>query len=122
MSDDQEPGLRYPLDEHPEPGDALELAPGLLWLRLSLPFQLAHINVWLLKDGDGWALRGVDGDARRLDLGHDTIDTGDANVCGLLLKRPAAEQGLDAVATSVCEGIAELVEKVVHQTMLGFHL
>ena len=56
MSDDQEPGLRYPLDEHPEPGDALELAPGLLWLRLSLPFQLAHINVWLLREGDGWAL------------------------------------------------------------------
>jgi len=56
MSDDQEPGLRYPLDDHPEPGDALELAPGLLWLRLSLPFQLAHINVWLLREGDGWAL------------------------------------------------------------------
>ncbi len=26
------------------------------WLRLPLPFQLDHINVWLLEDGDGWAI------------------------------------------------------------------
>ena len=48
--------LRYPLDAVPETGQVLEVAPGLNWLRLPLPFQLDHINVWLLRDGDGWAL------------------------------------------------------------------
>jgi len=26
------------------------------WLRLPLPFQLNHINVWLLREAEGWAL------------------------------------------------------------------
>lgn len=30
--------------------------PGVRWLRLPLPFELNHINVWLLADGDGWTL------------------------------------------------------------------
>lgn len=43
--------LHYPwADALPEPGAALELAPGVLWLRLPLPFALNHINVWLLRD------------------------------------------------------------------------
>ena len=46
----------YPLAETPEVGQALEIAPGLRWLRLPLPFMLAHINVWLLRDGEGWTL------------------------------------------------------------------
>ncbi len=37
-------------------GEPHELAPGLLWLRLPLPFALDHVNVWLLDDGDGWTL------------------------------------------------------------------
>ncbi len=41
---------------HPETGEALDIAPGLKWLRLPLPFLLGHINVWLLRDGDGWAI------------------------------------------------------------------
>jgi glyoxylase-like metal-dependent hydrolase (beta-lactamase superfamily II) len=48
--------LIYPLGKKPECGHALEIAPGIKWLRLPLPFQLNHINVWLLRDGDGWAL------------------------------------------------------------------
>jgi len=48
--------LSYPLGAVPETGQLLEVAPGLKWLRLPLPFQLDHINVWLLRDGDGWAL------------------------------------------------------------------
>jgi glyoxylase-like metal-dependent hydrolase (beta-lactamase superfamily II) len=30
------------------------VAPGILWLRLPLPFALDHVNVWLLEDGPGW--------------------------------------------------------------------
>ena len=46
----------YPLAETPEIGQVREVAPGIHWLRLPLPFMLAHINVWLLRDGDGWTL------------------------------------------------------------------
>jgi len=48
--------IRYPLAERPEAGATLEVASGVRWLRLPLPFQLNHINVWLLRDGPGWAL------------------------------------------------------------------
>lgn len=48
--------LDYPFKTPPEPEQALEVAPGIHWLRLPLPFALDHINVWLLEDGDGWTL------------------------------------------------------------------
>lgn len=43
--------LQYPwADTLPEPGIALEVAPGVKWLRMPLPFALDHINLWLLRD------------------------------------------------------------------------
>lgn len=48
--------IDYIFDGAPETGEARDIAPGIKWLRLPLPFLLNHINVWLLKDGDGWAL------------------------------------------------------------------
>ena len=48
---DLEKLLQYPLgDALPEPGRALEVAPGVKWLRMALPFVLNHINLWLLRD------------------------------------------------------------------------
>ncbi len=38
----------------PGPGGTIEVAPGVHWLRMPLPYQLNHINLWLLEDGDGW--------------------------------------------------------------------
>ncbi|MBI4984212.1 MAG: MBL fold metallo-hydrolase [Rhodocyclales bacterium] len=38
----------------PAPGTAVELAPGVKWLRMPLPFALDHINLWLLADGAAW--------------------------------------------------------------------
>ncbi len=50
-------GLFYPLGRWiPEPGRLHEVAPGVFWLRMPLPFSLDHINLWVLDDGDGWAL------------------------------------------------------------------
>lgn len=46
----------YPFDGEPAPGETVEVAPGVLWLRMPLPFKLNHINLWLLDDGDGWAI------------------------------------------------------------------
>ena len=43
--------LHYPLGETlPASGSALEVAPGIKWLRMDLPFALDHINLWLLRD------------------------------------------------------------------------
>ena len=56
-----ERALHYPLgDQLPEPGRAIELRPGVKWLRMGLPFVLDHINVWLLRDRfqgrEGWTV------------------------------------------------------------------
>jgi glyoxylase-like metal-dependent hydrolase (beta-lactamase superfamily II) len=57
----------YPFDAVPEPGQALAVAPGVLWLRMRLPMAaLNHINVWALEDGAGWTL---------VDTGMRTEDT-----------------------------------------------
>jgi glyoxylase-like metal-dependent hydrolase (beta-lactamase superfamily II) len=48
--------LRYPLNTRPEPGETLQVAPGVHWVRMPLPMALNHINLWALEDGDGWTL------------------------------------------------------------------
>ena len=48
--------LIYPFDEKPEPGCVVELTDGVYWLRMPLPFRLNHINLYLLRDGDGWTV------------------------------------------------------------------
>ena len=48
--------LEYPFPEVPPPGTTREVAPGIHWLSMPLPFQLDHINLWILKDGDGWTI------------------------------------------------------------------
>jgi glyoxylase-like metal-dependent hydrolase (beta-lactamase superfamily II) len=48
--------LAYPLGEPPLPGEAREIAPGVRWVRMPLPFALKWINLWLLEDGDGWTI------------------------------------------------------------------
>ncbi|HUW79843.1 MAG TPA: MBL fold metallo-hydrolase, partial [Acidocella sp.] len=32
------------------------IVPGAYWVRMRLPMQLNHINLWLLEDGDGWTV------------------------------------------------------------------
>jgi glyoxylase-like metal-dependent hydrolase (beta-lactamase superfamily II) len=61
----------------PEPGRAIEVAPGVRWARMALPFALNHINLWLLRDSlpaeggaparEGWAIVdcGIDNAATR---------------------------------------------------------
>ncbi|NPD17255.1 MBL fold metallo-hydrolase [Xinfangfangia sp. D13-10-4-6] len=48
--------IRFPFPDPPEPGSATEVAPGILWLRLPLPWALDHVNVYALDEGDGWTL------------------------------------------------------------------
>ena len=49
-------GMTYPFAQSPLPGALREVAPGVYWLRMPLPFALEHINLWLLQDGDGWTI------------------------------------------------------------------
>lgn len=62
------PSLIYPHAEPPAPGEVTEVAPGVLWLRLKLPFQLNHVNIYLIEDNGGWLV---------LDTGLDTDDCRD---------------------------------------------
>jgi glyoxylase-like metal-dependent hydrolase (beta-lactamase superfamily II) len=52
--------LEFPFPQLPEAGTTLEVAPGVHWVRMPLPFELDHINLWLLADGDesgsGWTI------------------------------------------------------------------
>jgi glyoxylase-like metal-dependent hydrolase (beta-lactamase superfamily II) len=48
--------LRYPWEQHPGPDEVVEIRPGVLWVRLKLPFRLNHVNIYLLADGDGYAM------------------------------------------------------------------
>lgn len=49
--------IRYPWDDRiPAEGEAIEVADGILWMRLPLPMKLDHVNVYALEDGDGWTI------------------------------------------------------------------
>jgi glyoxylase-like metal-dependent hydrolase (beta-lactamase superfamily II) len=48
--------LCFPYAESPPAGTLREVAPGVRWLRMPLPFALDHINLWLVEDGEGWAI------------------------------------------------------------------
>ncbi|MDX1405345.1 MAG: MBL fold metallo-hydrolase [Woeseiaceae bacterium] len=54
--------ISYEFAERPEAGATMNVAPGVTWLRMPLPFVLGHINLWLLQDVDGWTIvdTGVD--------------------------------------------------------------
>ena len=49
-------GIEYLFDAPPHAGELIEVAPGVHWLRMPLPFALEHINLWLLDDNDGWTI------------------------------------------------------------------
>jgi glyoxylase-like metal-dependent hydrolase (beta-lactamase superfamily II) len=47
--------LSYPV-QGPASGAFAQVAPGVQWIRLPLPYRLDHINVWAIDDGEGWTL------------------------------------------------------------------
>jgi len=68
----QEAQLDYPFaDALPPSGGTMEVAPGVKWIRMRLPFALDHINLWLLRDEidgqQGWTIVdcGIANDATR---------------------------------------------------------
>ncbi|SDZ16756.1 Glyoxylase, beta-lactamase superfamily II [Jannaschia faecimaris] len=58
-------GLTFPWAEPPAEGDAIEVAEGVLWARLPLPMALDHVNVFFLREADGWAMVDTGFDTKR---------------------------------------------------------
>ena len=54
MYHDPASDLTFPFDEPPAFGSLADVADGVKWLRLPLPDRLDHVNIYLLRDGDGW--------------------------------------------------------------------
>ena len=86
IRDAEATGLAFPFPDPPAKGEASEVAPGILWLRLPLPMALDHVNVYALEDGDGeregWML---------VDTGMDTPparEAWEAALTGPLAERP----------------------------------
>ena len=67
----------------PDTGTAMEVAPGVRWVRMGLPFALNHINLWLLADETitaggsvrrGWTI--VDNRGNRVSVALADMQTG----------------------------------------------
>ena len=74
--------LELPFPQPPAPGEVIEVAEGVLWARLPLPFRLDHVNIYLVEDGAGFAL---------IDTGIDnqpTRELWDQMLSGFLKGRP----------------------------------
>lgn len=48
--------IRYPFETPPQGTEAIEVAKGILWMRLPLPMVLDHVNIYAIRDGEGWCV------------------------------------------------------------------
>lgn len=48
--------LEFPFKEPPESGRLIEVAPGVRWFRLPLPYRLDHVNIYLIEGFGGWTV------------------------------------------------------------------
>lgn len=60
-------GVTYPWADYPAPAEVLEVADGILWVSAKIPFVgLKQVNLWFLRDGEGWV---------QIDCGYSWDDT-----------------------------------------------
>ncbi|MFC4670818.1 MBL fold metallo-hydrolase [Seohaeicola nanhaiensis] len=48
--------LEFPFAEMPGFGELVEVREGILWTRVPLPYLLDHVNIYFIRDGEGWAV------------------------------------------------------------------
>ena len=46
--------LTFPVAVPPDFGTVVDIAPGIRWLRLPLPYRLDHVNIYLIETPNGW--------------------------------------------------------------------
>ena len=56
IPDTPRPKLTYPFESGPKTGEAIDIAPGVKWLRMPLGGALSFINVWAIEEEGGWAI------------------------------------------------------------------
>ena len=81
--------LTFPIATPPAPGSVTDIAPGIRWLRLPLPYRLDHVNIYLIENDGGWTA---------LDSGLGTPDCMDAWQAALA--GPLKGQGLKSLIVS----------------------
>ena len=94
--------LDYPLgDTLPDEGNTVEVAPGIRWIRMVLPFALNHINLWLLRDEQ-----------------DDPLNPGNTlqgwTVVDCCISRPEAKAQWDTIFATQLEGLPILRVIVTH--------
>ena len=94
--------LHYPFgDTLPASGSAIEVAPGIKWLRMGLPFALDHINLWLLRD-----------EIDSLETPGETIQGWSVVDC--CISRPESKAQWEAIFATELEGLPILRVIVTH--------
>lgn len=48
--------LTFPIDTKPVFGIPMQVEEGIFLLKMPIPYTLDHINLWLLRDADGWTI------------------------------------------------------------------
>jgi glyoxylase-like metal-dependent hydrolase (beta-lactamase superfamily II) len=81
--------LTYPFPVPPAPGGLIDIAPGLRWLRLPLPYRLDHVNIYLIENEGGWTA---------LDTGLGTEES--KEMWEAVMAGPLAGEGLKSLVVS----------------------
>ncbi|SCZ49911.1 Glyoxylase, beta-lactamase superfamily II [Epibacterium ulvae] len=68
--------LKFPFETPPAEGEAIEVAQGVLWMRLPLPMALDHVNIYALDDGDSWTIIDTGMNSRRTRAIWETLMVG----------------------------------------------
>jgi glyoxylase-like metal-dependent hydrolase (beta-lactamase superfamily II) len=98
--------LHYPLgDTLPDEGHCIEVAPGIKWIRMALPFALNHINLWLLRDA-------VETDSGRVE-GWSVVDC--------CISRPESKAQWESIFTNELQGlhILRVIATHMHPDHIG---
>ena len=56
IGDNEYGNLTFPFKKIPEIGEITNISDDIIWYRILLPYKLDHVNVYLIRDRDSWAI------------------------------------------------------------------